>query len=79
MPTYQTVEIMAGGHKFHALVLNELTAEGYQMYCPAGWMRRTQEWLDKNTVPTDDDAHVEGLIGELRGRGIQLVKEVPNG
>jgi len=75
MSTYRTVQVVTRTFKLPAIVLNEQTDDGYQMYCAAGWMRRTQAWLDQNTVPLDDDAAVIGLVQELRGRGMELTKE----
>lgn len=76
MADYRVVQVKLKSSEFPAIVfVSQKTDEGFQMYCSAGWMRRSQEWLDVYSVPTDDDVPVQGLIDELRGRGMELTKE----
>jgi len=57
---------------FHALILDEETTEGWQMYSWGGWLRRTTGWILENTEPVDD-ATAMRLVEELRGRGMEMI------
>jgi hypothetical protein len=75
MPKYRSVLVVDGPlPPFHALVLDEMTEEGWQVYSEGGWFRRSEEWVQEKTVLVKD-SHVSKLLRELRGRGVELEKQ----
>ncbi len=58
---------------FLAVILDECTADGWQMYSWGGWLRRTTGWILENTEPIDD-ADAVRLVEELRGRGMEMIQ-----
>lgn len=76
MPKYRSVLVVDGLiPPFPALVLDEMTAEGWQIYTEGGWFRRSEAWVRENTVLISD-ALTSKLLRELRGRGVELENQL---